>query len=113
MAVPITTPESVLRWVRVGISLSTNSCDRCPVSLARPKSITFAMPSLRRMMFLRLHVAMHDSVRMGGERTCDLDSYVQDFSEHYRLHSHSFTQRRAFDKFCSDERSGIALVDFV
>src|SRR5215813_3481081 len=99
MAVPITTPESVLRWVRVGISLSTNSCDRCPVSLARPKSSTFAMPSLRRMMFSGLTSRCTISVRMGGrERTCDLDSYIQDFTEHQWLHSHSFTQGRAFDK---------------
>src|SRR5215831_18137014 len=114
MAVPITMPESVWMWPRVGAWLSTNSCDPCRFSFARPKSNTFAMPSLRRMMFSGLMSRCTIPFAWDGrERTCDLDSHIQDFTERQRLHSHSFTQGRAFDKFRSDERRGIALIDFV
>src|SRR5499427_4162581 len=106
----MTTPDSVLSGTRVAASASGS----CPVCFARPKSSSFTMPSLRRMMFsgLMSRCTMPFAWAAASPPAIS-NSHAQDFTEHERLRSHSFTQGRAFDEFCSDESSGVGLIDFV
>src|SRR5262249_20501453 len=63
---------------------------------------------------LRLDVAMNNSrLVSGGERTRDLDSDVDSFTQLYRSAGQTLTQRLAFDQFAGDIMNRAILADLV